>query len=230
MEFESSINLEKANEDFEIEVLASTLAHEIRNPLQAMRFQLDAALEGKATRDTFISLSKNLDRLERLVSRVQSLSKRHQLEAKHIHLGDLLTSVLSSVKFWLQASGIRISDHIFWEGEPVVEIDPELIEQVLLNLVINAIDAMPTGGDLGVSVNECENHFELEVADTGVGMEADVLSNIGTPFFTTKAKGTGLGLAFCKNVIALHRGQIEFESKLKQGTRVTIRLPKFQGK
>lgn len=230
MEFESSTDIEKIesekDNDFGLNLLASTLAHEIRNPLQAMRIQLDAAARGIQNPDTFKNLNNNLDRLEGVVKRVEGLAQRYSLTIGSLHLETLKNSALSSVRFWLEACGIQVHETISWEGDPVIQGDRELLEQVFLNLLMNALQAMPDGGRLQVSISECQNHAEIEISDSGCGMSREGLKLVGTPFFTTKEKGSGLGVAFCKSIIALHGGQIDFESEEGKGTTVTVRLPK----
>jgi signal transduction histidine kinase len=91
---------------------------------------------------------------------------------------------------------------------------------------MNSLQAMPKGGRLEYSVSECQDYAEIEISDTGVGMSRQTLQSIGTPFFTTKTKGSGLGVAFCRSIIALHGGTLEFESQEGNGTTVRVRLPK----
>lgn len=229
MEFESSTEIEAVktdDADFGINVLASTIAHEIRNPLQAMRLQLDSAKRSGSEQGCVDGLSRNLDRLEQVVSRVQNLSHQYSLKIGLVNYRDLFESVLSSVRFWLSANQIEVTENIQWEGEPVAEADRELLEQVILNLLTNAIDAMPEGGSLGLQVIECEADVCIRVSDTGVGMSEETRKAVGTPFFTTKSNGHGLGLAFCKTIIALHGGQFDISSSLGKGSTVTVRLPK----
>lgn len=229
MEFESSTNLANAQPEdasFGINVLASTIAHEIRNPLQAMRLQLDAVKRSGTESGLVEGLSRNLDRLEQVVSRVQNLNHQYSLKIGLVNYREVFESVLSSVRFWLNANQIEVSENIQWEGEPVAEADRQLLEQVLLNLITNAIDAMTNGGRLDLHVKECESEVCIEVSDTGVGMDEQTKRSVGTPFFTTKSNGHGLGLAFCKTIVALHGGQLEINSVLNRGTKVTVRLPK----
>ena len=230
MEFESSTDVEKLESqkenDFGMSLLASTLAHEIRNPLQAMRIQLDAAARGIQGPDTFRNLNNNLDRLEGVVRRVEGLAHRYSLTIGTLNLEVLKNSALSSIRFWLEACGIKVRENVSWEGDPVIQGDRELLEQVLLNLLMNALQAMPHGGRLQVNINECQAHAEIEVTDSGVGISREGLKLIGTPFFTTKESGNGLGVAFCKSIVTLHGGQIDFESEEGKGTKVSIRIPK----
>jgi two-component system sensor histidine kinase HydH len=233
MESESSIDLMKVMKqgeaDFGLSLLAATLAHEIRNPLQAIRLQLDLAYRTGASQSSLERISESINRLESVVEKVQRLSHRYEIHPTRIHLKDLVDSTLSAVQFWLTVSGITVRVQTHWEGEPVCKGDQELLQQVLLNLVMNSIQAMPHGGLLTVRISETVDAAQIEVQDTGVGVPANVLRLIGTPFFTTKSDGNGLGLAFCKTIASLHKGSIEFESAEGQGTKVTLQIAKTIG-
>jgi signal transduction histidine kinase len=223
---DSNQNQTPTESEFGLNLLAATLAHEIRNPLQAMRLQIDAVSKSATQADAIKSLSKNLDRLESVVRRVERLAHRYALHLDTVNLREVRDSVFSSIRFWLEAGGVEVVEAIQWEGDPMIQGDRELIEQVILNLVMNAIQAMPEGGRLEVSVNECQHSAEIEIIDSGIGMNAETLKLVGTPFFTTKTKGSGLGVAFCRSIVALHGGTIEFESKPDEGTLCRVRLPK----
>lgn len=108
-----------------------------------------------------------------------------------------------------------------------VWMDRNQIEQVLINLCANAIDAMPSGGNLSVFAHQAGNKLVIQVTDTGNGISSDIQSRIFKPFFTTKevGKGTGLGLSLAYDIIQKHKDQLEFKSKVGKGTTFTIRLP-----
>ncbi len=108
---------------------------------------------------------------------------------------------------------------------PEVEIDPDQIQQVLINIITNAIQAMPEGGKLTIGAREEEKSLEMEIADTGGGIPGEAMDKIFDPLFTTKAKGIGLGLAVCKSIIDRHEGHIEVRSKVGKGTTFRIKLP-----
>ncbi len=108
---------------------------------------------------------------------------------------------------------------------PEVEIDTDQIRQVLVNLITNAIQAMPEGGKLTIETKEKDNSLEMEVADTGCGIPQEAIGKVFDPLFTTRAKGIGLGLAVCKAIIERHEGHIEVESSMGKGTTFTIKLP-----
>jgi len=107
---------------------------------------------------------------------------------------------------------------------PEVKIDTDQVRQVLVNIIINAVQAMPEGGKLTISAKEKDKFLEVEIADTGCGIPQEVISKIFDPLFTTRAKGIGLGLAVCKAIIDRHQGHIEVESQVGKGTTFNIRL------
>lgn len=223
---ESSTDHRPIAEEYGLSVLASTLAHEIRNPLQVMRLQIDAALRGQGGPEAIRKLAVHLDRLERVVQKVQQLSHRYQLEIGSVNLQETMHSCLATLRFWMEATDIHLVENIQWEGSPLIEGDNELLEQVFLNLINNAIQAMPQGGQINLDIAETADGAQIEIRDTGRGMDHETLRLMGTPFFSTKSNGNGLGIAFCKTILALHGGSIQFESEVERGTTVTVRLPK----
>ncbi len=110
-------------------------------------------------------------------------------------------------------------------GLPEVNIDTDQTRQVLVNMIMNAVQAMPEGGKLTIGAREKGKFLEVEIADTGGGIPKEAIGKIFDPLFTTKAKGIGLGLAVCKAIIERHQGHIEVESEVGKGTTFTIRLP-----
>jgi signal transduction histidine kinase len=110
-------------------------------------------------------------------------------------------------------------------GLPEINIDPDQIKQVVVNIITNAVEAMPEGGRLLIAAREKDKFLEVEVSDTGCGIPQESMDEIFDPLFTTKAKGIGLGLAMCKAIIDRHEGNIAVESKVGEGTTFSLRLP-----
>ena len=108
---------------------------------------------------------------------------------------------------------------------PDVKIDPDQIQQILVNIITNATQSMSEGGKLTIAVREKGKFLEVEIADTGCGIPEEAVGKIFDPLFTTRAKGIGLGLAVCKTIIDRHEGFIEVESQVRKGTTFNIRLP-----
>jgi len=228
MEFESSTSA--GDEDFGLSVLASTIAHEIRNPLQSIRLQVDAGLQTGLSRDIFEGISAGLIQIEKVVGRMQGLAHQYDLNLVSVNLCEVLDSIFKCLNFWLQASGVEARTNIFSESPPIVQCDRELIEQVLLNLITNSIQSIEGGGKIEVQIAESEGGWRIQIIDTGRGMSKETLSKFGIPFFTTKASGSGLGVAFCKSIVSLHEGTLVAESEVGRGTVVTVELPKERRK
>lgn len=227
MEFESSIKSSGQQDSFGIEYMASTLAHEIRNPLQILRLQIESAMRGAAPNNTIYPILKSLERIEKVVDKVQRLSQKHDLQIQTQNLQEVIEETIASARIWLQAAGIEVKIKTFWEGQAFIQIDRELFQQVILNLVKNSVQSMPDGGVIEIAIAECENTAEINISDTGAGMAPEVLAAYGTPFFTTSADGNGLGSSFCKSIVTMHRGLLRVSSQEAKGTNVYIRLPKF---
>src|SRR5208337_1719627 len=118
---------------------------------------------------------------------------------------------------------VRVQD--LSEDQPTLRVDPDMMKRVFINLIENAIDAMPQGGTLTISSRESGNSAEIVLTDTGSGILEKVMKNLWKPLQTTKAKGLGLGLAICKRIVDAHGGSISVKSEVGRGTTLTIQLP-----
>jgi two-component system sensor histidine kinase HydH len=210
--------------------LAAGVSHEIRNPL--------SSIKGFATyfKERYYDVPENqqisnlmiqeVDRLNRVVGQLHEFARPITVSKKSIPIQAYLKDSLKLIE--RQASEANISIKTDFDSEiDEILIDPDRINQVLLNIYLNAIDSMNNGGNLTVMLakNPKKNGIEIKVADTGTGISEGDLSHIFDPYFTTKASGTGLGLAIVHNIMEAHGGEIAIESRLGQGTGVTIFLP-----
>jgi signal transduction histidine kinase len=118
---------------------------------------------------------------------------------------------------------IQVSD--LAQSEPKIEVDVERMKRVFVNIIKNAIDAMPEGGKLTITSKESDGNLQIAFTDTGVGIPEETLDKLWTPLFTTKAKGMGLGLPICKRFVEAHEGNILVESKVGRGTTFTVTVP-----
>jgi two-component system, sporulation sensor kinase E len=134
----------------------------------------------------------------------------------------LVKEALSMIKL---PQNIQISDSTM--NKPRIMIDIDKMKRVFVNLIKNAVEAMPKGGTLTITSKESDGNLEIAVADTGVGMAKEVMDKLWTPLFTTKAKGMGLGLSICKRFVEAHEGKIFVESTVDQGTTFTVTIPKL---
>ncbi|HEY8449035.1 MAG TPA: ATP-binding protein, partial [Bacillota bacterium] len=209
--------------------LAAGAAHEIRNPLTAIKgfvqlFQRRARAgeEGEA----WNVVLAEIERIERLLRDLLLMAKPQQPERAPCDLNLLVERVLLLLEAQARECGVTIETALE-PGLPVLVADGQQLRQVLYNLVLNAIEAMPDGGRLRVETALAGDGRQvvLQVRDTGVGIEPDHLDRVAEPFFTTKAHGTGLGLAVVRSIVNNHGGTIECESQPGRGTTFIVRLP-----
>ncbi|HEV8551197.1 MAG TPA: ATP-binding protein [Polyangiaceae bacterium] len=212
--------------------LAGGVAHDFNNLLMAMLGSLDL-LDGRVDSEGLVDLATirhSALRARDLTRQLLAFARKQPLVRRDIDLGQLVRD--AEVLFQrLVGPGVALS--IVTEGSPVVSADPSMLEQVLVNLVVNARDAMPAGGRLEIRVERARAEpasaphgvARLTVIDSGVGMDEGTRKRIFEPFFTTKSQGTGLGLASSYGTIQQHRGDIRVESEPQRGTRFIVTLP-----
>lgn len=214
--------------------LASTITHEFNNILTTIinYAKLGLRHEDKANRDkAFDKILSAGQRAAKITTGLLSYARARDHRQEANSLTKLVQDVLVLVDKDLQVHRIRLELHL--DSEPYAEVNPGEIQQVLLNLLVNARQAMQPGGTLTVSVtaNEEDRWAEISVQDTGSGIPPEKLPHIFTRFFTTKTSdhqgqgGNGLGLALCKKIMDSHQGRIRVESALGRGTRFTLKFP-----
>jgi len=213
--------------------VAAGIAHEIRNPLVGIGSMASLLLEdfseGDSRRDDLKTILKETRRLDRIVNQIVDYARPREFLPVTFQLEDLLKESLQVLSKPLHEKGIQVSHH-YPDHLSALQADRDQLKQVILNILQNAIEAMPTSGTLRVSIREepyeKEPGVRLKVADSGKGIDPNVLSRIFDPFFTTgKHRGTGLGLAICRNIVEAHGGEIHAESQLQVGTTVSMWLP-----
>lgn len=210
-------------------VLSAGMAHEIRNPLTSIRgyaqyIKLELGEDNELNSDISIIIAE-VDRLNGIIDRFLTFARPRELNLELININEVLTAVLKLIEKEILQSNISVQTK--FEKLPDIYLDYEQIEQVILNIVINAIQAMPNGGTLEVfsAFLESSGIVEIGIGDTGEGILAESFDRIFEPFFTTKDKGTGLGLAICSRIVENHKGIIEVNSTPNIGTKFTIKLP-----
>jgi two-component system sensor histidine kinase HydH len=211
--------------------LAAGVSHEIRNPL--------SSIKGFATyfKERYHDVPENqqisnlmiqeVDRLNRVVGQLHEFARPIKISKKSIQIKSFIENSLKLIERQASEANIKIQTSLSSEIDKVF-VDPDRINQVLLNLYLNAIESMENEGSLSVTLTNTlkKDGIEIRVSDTGTGISKDDLAHIFDPYFTTKASGTGLGLAIVHNIIEAHKGKIKVESILGQGTTVTVILPK----
>ncbi|MGC9395192.1 MAG: GAF domain-containing protein [Anaerolineae bacterium] len=211
--------------------LIASISHEINNPLQSIQGCLTLAkeeLEGPIRPEKierYLDIAEHeIERIATIVRRVREFYRPSGQEHAPTDLHKTLESVLELTGKELQHS--RISVERIWDSAiPLIVANPDHLKQVFLNLVINAIDAMPEGGDLSIRTILNQESVSIEFTDTGVGMPPEVQARLFEPFFTTKPQGSGLGLSISYGIIQEHDGQILVQSEVGNGTTFTIVLP-----
>jgi len=214
--------------------LTAGVGHEVKNPINAMVVHLELlkgklaaspesnaeSLEG-AQRHVEI-LAGEMQRLDRVVQTLADFTRPMELHLSEIDVGEVARSVL-------ELTGAEMTEHkVRWEcdAEPVaVRADDELVRQALLNLMLNGMQAMPEGGLLRVTVRREGDSAVVSVADEGSGIAPELMPRIFELYFTTKPKGSGIGLAMTYRIVQMHGGAMEVESKEGSGTVFTVRLP-----
>ncbi|MFQ5754267.1 MAG: PAS domain-containing sensor histidine kinase, partial [bacterium] len=210
--------------------LAAGMAHEIKNPISGIVFAANSILREMAPKDNrreiFQEIVKQANRAEQNLEALLTFARQSRLERFPTDLNAMIERILLFVRQQPDMKFIKIESNLD-KNLPEILVDPKQIEQVLLNLVINAVQAMPKGGCLNVSTktDTVHNIVFISVQDTGVGIAKESHDEIFQPFYTTKLKGVGLGLTLCKEMVARHNGTISFESKVGRGTTFTIELP-----
>ena len=209
--------------------LAAGVAHEIRNPLSSIKglaryFAERTPADGEAHQLALV-MAREADRLNRVVSELLELVRPAHLKYQSVDLNEVITHSLQLVSQDAASRAISLK----FIAQPAlcrIQADPDRLKQVLLNLYLNAIHAIGRDGVITVAVRECgDGRVKVSVADSGKGMTAEQLQAIFTPYFTTKADGTGLGLAVVQNIVEQHGGTIDAESTPGKGALFTLYLP-----
>jgi signal transduction histidine kinase len=214
--------------------LASTVAHEIRNPLNAIAMSAQRlAREYPAEADTSGDVTELVRIIQSEASRINGkvqqfleFARPPALNVRDVSLGDLLIGIADAARPVAAAREIRISADT--GGAGTVKADPDQLRNALDNLVRNALDATPPGGTVTLRAGREGSTATIEVEDTGTGIAGDILPRVFDLYFTTKRDGTGVGLAVAQQIVAAHGGTIEVHSAIGQGTRMTINLPQVR--
>jgi PAS domain S-box-containing protein len=208
--------------------LAAGVSHEVGNPLASISSLVQEMLGEDVTpfvKDSLTTINQHVNRIARIVRNLGDFARLYPRQRVPTSMKDILESTLNLVRYDKYFRKIEIHTEV--QDIPSLKIDPDQIQQVFLNLILNARDAMPEGGKLDISIRRENSRVEMVFADTGVGMDGEVKDKIFDPFFTTKAptKGTGLGLSICYSIIKDHGGTIEIDSEKDKGTKFIIKIP-----
>lgn len=208
--------------------LVAGVAHEIRNPLGIMKTTLQVMREEFGHQEELHEylqvLQEQVERQNQTIQEFLAYAKPAPPLIQPLQINSVLMSVLSLAGPYIQRQQVRV-DTALSQDLPLVAGDGEKLKQVFLNLILNAVEAMPDGGLLRVRTCRRQDRVLVELADTGPGIAGEELGRIFEPFYTTKADGMGLGLALAYRMVEQQKGEIEVSSTPGQGTVFTVKLP-----
>jgi two-component system sensor histidine kinase HydH len=212
--------------------LSAGVAHEIRNPLNSIRgfiqyFQSKLALDEEDYKYTDIMLTE-VDRLNRVISKLLAYSKPREPRLSIRSVDDVVDHCIRVVEREAQNAGVLITKVTSEKDVPLTLMDTDQMMQVFLNILINAVESSPKGGQVRVYYNiHDDGTLSVIVEDSGEGIPSENMDKLFDPFFTTKRKGTGLGLAIVKSIVESHDGDINVESEVGKGTKLIITLRSY---
>ena len=209
--------------------LATAIAHEVRNPLAVIRSAAQGLGETLSPGDAEAAracgfITAEIDRLASVVTALLDFARPLHLEPRAVAVRDLFDRATLLAEGELAAKGARLG-RAESPTLPTVKADPDLLSQVLLGLLANAAEAVPYGGDVTLAAHARDGAVELVVEDSGPGIPAELRDRVFEPFFTTRPRGIGLGLAVARQVVEAHGGRIEAGERPGGGARLTVRLP-----
>ena len=217
----------------ELTALAGSLAHEIKNPLSVIRLNIELLLEDLTEIETpearrainrVETVNRQCMRLETLLNDFLRFNRLEQLELKSGSLNDQVQQVLDFFDSQARKQSIEVIEYL--EADlPSIKMDSQTLQAALVNLVKNAFEAMPDGGELVARTRITRTGVALDLIDTGCGMETNQLIRMFEEFYTSKDGGTGLGLPTVKKIIEAHSGLINVQSDVSRGTKFTIEFP-----
>ena len=212
-----------------LEQIGTKVAHELKNPLTGVKALVQLGLRNPSeapSHERLEVVEKEVTRMQEILHNYLSFTRPMQgFSPRPMQLGPLVSETLLLLSARADEAGVKL----YARGEAMLRADPRRLKEALLNLVANSIEATPSGGEVVVEVRSRGDETEIVIRDTGRGMPPETLTRLGTPFFTTRDEGTGLGVVLARTAIAQHGGSLRYESEPGRGTRVTVSLPRTAG-
>ena len=225
--------LQQASKLASLGKLTAGISHEIGNPLASISslvqelksLGMESGEDREFTSDSLKTINSHIERIAKIVRSLGDFARISTKEKIITNISEILDRTINLVRYDKRFKNIHLVSDI--DNIPSLRINPDQIQQVFLNLMLNAIDAMPDGGKLMVSMKRKDGSIDISFRDTGAGIDEEIIDRIFDPFFTTKppGRGTGLGLSICYGIIREHNGSINVKSKKGEGTTFTISLP-----
>lgn len=229
----SDENLQRLDRLANLGTLSAGIAHEIKNGLVAIRTFVQLMAEKSEDRELAVTVDRELRRIDSLISQMLRFAAPKPAAFATVRIQEVLDESLRLLQHQIDEKAISLTRD--YQANPgVVEGDEAQLQQVVMNLLLNALEAMTVNGALTVSTSLTPaqdggtSRLKIRVQDTGMGIQKENLERIFEPFFTTKRNGTGLGLAISQRIVWEHQGQIEAQSQPGQGAAFIISLPAVQ--
>jgi two-component system nitrogen regulation sensor histidine kinase NtrY len=212
--------------------LARRLAHELKNPLFPLQLTVENLMRSREQspqdfeetfRESASTLLSEIANLKSIINRFSEFSKMPHPQLREVSLRELVSAVLHVYEAQLEKMKITFRTEFVDSGS--ISADPELLHRAISNLVVNAIDVMPQGGNLTLRASGDANTARIEVSDTGSGLTPEECARLFTPYYTSKSHGTGLGLAIVQSIVSDHGGRVSVNSQPGKGTTFIIELP-----
>lgn len=208
--------------------MAASIAHEIRNPLTVVKgfLQLMQKQEKNDNLQYLTLILSELARAELIINDYLNFAKPQYKKVEEIQLGDTLFHVVTLIESLALKNGVKLE--FYGEKNPIILADRNHLIQAFINLIKNAIEATPNKGSVAVKIDEDNDYIYIKILDTGKGMSKEQLSKIGTLYYTTKDKGTGIGTTVSLKFIEEMKGKVTYQSTPNVGTEVTILFPRIK--
>jgi two-component system sensor histidine kinase HydH len=204
------------------------VSHEIRNPLGIISSSAELLQKKIAPNDPMLRIPaiiiEESSRLNNIITDFLNYAKPKTPNLFACRIEDVVDKNIRFLATQIESKGYLMQTY-FDPGLPVIQADADMLYQAFLNIFINAMQSMPEGGEIAVWAKKANECLWIAVEDNGMGISDGAMEKIWDPFFTTKDKGTGLGLGIVKNIIEAHQGQVRIDNRPEGGARVSIRLP-----
>ncbi|EDW23121.1 ATP-binding protein [Bacillus pumilus] len=234
---QAKLELERSNQQLQMQAqklavagqIAAGIAHEVRNPLTSVNgfLQLMKTQYPERT-DYFDIIFSEIKRIDFVLSELLVLAKPQAVHFQEVQLHELLEQVITLLKTNAVLSNIDLKQPFKRQDAGAILADANQMKQLFINLIKNAIEAMPEGGSIYISTEKVLNEWKITIQDEGKGMSEEDIQKIYDPFFSTKKEGTGLGLTICATILKDHHGRMDVSSELGKGTAFHIYLPVCQ--
>jgi signal transduction histidine kinase len=206
--------------------LAGMIGHDLRNPLAAIKNAVyflkkkGASIKEEQAKTMLETIEKGIDHSDKIINDLLDYARNMHLELQVNSVRNVLTDAMTMARIPEKVQVINTVSE-----DSTFRVDQNKIERIFINLIKNAIDAMPNGGTITINCKQANDNVEITFADTGTGIPEEIIPKIFSPLFTTKAQGMGFGLAICKRIVEAHKGTITVETEKGKGTTFKVTLP-----